>query len=117
MALLDPTFDDRDGQIWFDGALVPWRDAKVHVLTHALHYASAVFEGLRCYGGVPFALSQHSQRLIDSARLLGFDLPWSCAANRCRGQRDRRGQRPDRLLHPADRVARVRADGRRRAED
>lgn len=77
MALLDPTFDDRDGQIWFDGALVPWRDARVHVLTHALHYASAVFEGLRCYGGVPFALSQHSQRLIDSAKLLGFDLPWS----------------------------------------
>ena len=67
MALLDPTFDDRDGQIWFDGRLVPWRDARVHVLTHALHYASAVFEGLRCYGGTPFALSQHSQRLIDSA--------------------------------------------------
>ncbi len=77
MALLDPTFDDRDGQIWFDGHLVPWRDARVHVLTHALHYASAVFEGLRCYDGVPFALSQHSQRLIDSAQLLGFDLPWS----------------------------------------
>ena len=79
MALLDPTFDDRDGQIWFDGGLVPWRDARVHVLTHALHYASAVFEGMRCYGGTIFALSQHSQRLIDSARLLGFDLPWSAA--------------------------------------
>ena len=77
MALLDPTFDDRDGQIWFDGRLVPWRDARVHVLTHALHYASAVFEGVRCYGGTIFALSQHSQRLIDSAKLLGFDLPWS----------------------------------------
>ncbi len=77
MALLDPTFDDRDGHIWFDGRLVDWRDAKVHVLTHALHYASAVFEGLRCYDGEPFALSAHSQRLIDSAALLGFDLPWS----------------------------------------
>lgn len=77
MALIDPTFDDRDGSIWLDGKLVPWRDAKVHVLTHALHYASSVFEGLRCYGGKVFALTQHSQRLIDSARLLGFDLPWS----------------------------------------
>lgn len=77
MALIDPTFDDRDGKIWFDGALVPWRDAKVHVLTHALHYASSVFEGLRCYGGKVFALAEHSQRLIDSARLLGFELPWS----------------------------------------
>jgi branched-chain amino acid aminotransferase len=79
MTLLDPTFDDRDGQIWFDGNLVPWRDAKVHVLTHALHYASAVFEGLRCYDGRIFELSQHSARLIESAKILGFDLPWSRA--------------------------------------
>ena len=77
MSLLEPTFDDRDGVIWFDGAMVPWRDAKVHVLTHALHYASAVFEGERCYGGTVYALSEHSQRLIDSAKLLGFDLPWT----------------------------------------
>ena len=48
---MDPTFDDRDGFIWFDGALRPWREANVHVLTHAMHYASAVFEGVRCYGG------------------------------------------------------------------
>lgn len=74
MALLEPTFDDRDGQIWFDGVLVPWRDARVHVLTHALHYASAVFEGMRCYDGAVFELSEHNQRLIDSAKLLGFDL-------------------------------------------
>ena len=79
MTLLDPTFDDRDGQIWFDGKLVPWRDAQVHVLTHALHYASAVFEGMRCYGGAIFARSQHSARLIESAKLLGFDLPWTVA--------------------------------------
>ncbi|MGI4879923.1 MAG: branched-chain amino acid aminotransferase [Janthinobacterium lividum] len=75
--MLEPTFDDRDGWIWFDGKLVPWRDAKVHILTHALHYASSVFEGARCYDGNVFALSQHSQRLIDSAKMLGFDLPWS----------------------------------------
>ena len=81
MALLPPaaTFDDRDGFIWQDGALLPWRDARVHVLTHALHYASAVFEGARCYNGQVFALAEHSARLIESARLLGFDLPWSQA--------------------------------------
>lgn len=73
----EPTFDDRDGFIWMDGRLVPWREAGVHVLTHAMHYASAVFEGQRCYGGTVFELSAHSQRLIDSARILGFELPWS----------------------------------------
>jgi len=69
-------YDNRDGSIWFDGKLVPWRDAKIHVLTHALHYASAVFEGERVYGGTIFKLREHSQRLIDSARILGFELPW-----------------------------------------
>jgi len=71
------TFDDRDGWIWFDGELVPWRDAKVHVLTHALHYASSVFEGQRGYGGVVFKLREHTERLKQSARLLGFELPWT----------------------------------------
>ena len=75
--MIDATFDDRDGFIWFDGALRPWRDANVHVLTHAMHYASAVFEGVRCYGGNIFALSEHSQRLIESAKILGFTIPWS----------------------------------------
>jgi branched-chain amino acid aminotransferase len=70
-------FDDRDGWIWMDGALVPWRDARVHVLTHALHYASSVFEGERAYNGVIFKLSEHSARLRKSASLLGFELPWS----------------------------------------
>ncbi len=70
-------FDDRDGFIWFDGALRPWREANVHVLTHGLHYASAVFEGARCYDGHVFALSEHSQRLIESAAIMGFPLPWS----------------------------------------
>ena len=73
------TFDDRDGWIWKDGKLVPWREASVHVLTHALHYASSVFEGQRAYGGTIFKLSEHSQRLRKSAELLGFSLPWSVA--------------------------------------
>ena len=71
------TFDDRDGWIWFDGELTPWRDAKVHVLTHALHYASSVFEGQRAYNGVIFKLREHTERLHNSARLLGFEIPWS----------------------------------------
>jgi branched-chain amino acid aminotransferase len=71
------SFDDRDGHIWFDGALVPWRDANVHVLTHALHYASSVFEGQRAYGGEIFRLRDHSERLRNSARLLDFEIPYS----------------------------------------
>nr|WP_294167698.1 branched-chain amino acid aminotransferase [uncultured Sphingomonas sp.] len=71
------SFDDRDGSIWFDGKLVPWRDANVHILTHAMHYASSVFEGQRAYGGRIFKLREHSERLRRSAELLGFDIPWS----------------------------------------
>src|SRR4029079_1261026 len=70
-------FHDQDGQIWFDGTLVPWREANVHVLTHGLHYASCVFEGERVYGGEVFKLTEHTQRLIDSGRILGFEIPWS----------------------------------------
>jgi branched-chain amino acid aminotransferase len=77
MATATRPFDDRDGTIWFDGKLVNWRDAKVHVLTHALHYASCVFEGERIYGGRIFKLREHSQRLIDSAKILGFEIPWT----------------------------------------
>ncbi|HUZ72772.1 MAG TPA: branched-chain amino acid aminotransferase [Stellaceae bacterium] len=77
MALIP--FDDRDGFIWYDGKLIPWRAAQLHVLSHGLHYASSVFEGERVYGGAIFKLRQHSQRLIDSARILGFELPYSCA--------------------------------------
>lgn len=72
-------FDDRDGVIWFDGAMIPWRDAKVHVLTHGLHYASCVFEGERFYNGKVFKLTEHSQRLETSADLLGFKMPFSVA--------------------------------------
>lgn len=71
------TFDDRDGWIWMNGKLVPWREAKIHVLTHALHYASAVFEGERVYGGKVYKLREHSQRLIDSGKMLGFDVPYT----------------------------------------
>jgi branched-chain amino acid aminotransferase len=72
-----PSFDDRDGLIWLNGELVDWRDAKIHILSHALHYASSVFEGVRAYGGNIFKLTEHSQRLIDSATLLGFKIPYS----------------------------------------
>lgn len=75
MALLP--FDDRDGWIWLDGALVPWRDARMHVLSHGLHYASAVFEGERCYAGNIFRLREHTDRLINSGRVLGFEIPWT----------------------------------------
>ena len=70
-------YDDRDGWIWFDGKLVPWREAEIHVLTHALHYASSVFEGQRAYGGTIFKLTEHSTRLRRSAEILGMELPWS----------------------------------------
>ncbi|MBM3547706.1 MAG: branched-chain amino acid aminotransferase [Alphaproteobacteria bacterium] len=70
-------FDDRDGQIWFDGKLMPWRDAKVHLLTHAMHYASAVFEGERAYSGRVFKSREHSERLKRSAEILDFEIPWT----------------------------------------
>jgi branched-chain amino acid aminotransferase len=75
MAILP--FDDRDGWIWFNGAMVPWRDAKVHVLTHGLHYGSCVFEGERAYNGKIFKDREHSERLHNSAKLIGFDIPYS----------------------------------------
>ena len=70
-------YDDRDGVIWMDGILVPWRDAKVHILTHALHYGSSVFEGERAYGGKIFESKKHSERLIQSANYLDMPLPYS----------------------------------------
>ncbi|WP_336056966.1 branched-chain amino acid aminotransferase [Nitratireductor sp. CH_MIT9313-5] len=72
-------FDQLDGYIWFNGDFVKWADAKVHVLTHGLHYASAVFEGERAYGGEIFKLTEHTERLHESARILGFEIPWSVA--------------------------------------
>jgi branched-chain amino acid aminotransferase len=72
-------FDQMQGLIWFDGKLVPGPEAKVHVLTHGLHYASAVFEGERAYGGVIFKGSQHTERLKRSAGILDFEIPYSVA--------------------------------------
>ncbi len=70
-------FHDRDGVIWFDGKMIPWRDAQMHILSHAIHYASSVFEGNRAYDGEIFKLHEHSQRLIQSAKMLDFEIPYS----------------------------------------
>lgn len=72
-------FDDRDGWIWMDGDFVPWREAKTHVLTHALHYGSSVFEGERMYAGEIFKLTEHTERLHRSANLLEFEIPFTVA--------------------------------------
>lgn len=70
-------FDQLEGYIWMNGEFVRWADAKVHVLTHGLHYASSVFEGERAYGGEIFKLNEHTERLHESARILGFTIPYS----------------------------------------
>jgi branched-chain amino acid aminotransferase len=70
-------FDQRDGYIWFDGALVEWKEAKLHVLSHGLHYGSCVFEGERAYGGVIFKSREHSERFKASAEVLDFEIPYS----------------------------------------
>jgi branched-chain amino acid aminotransferase len=70
-------FDQREGFIWFNGTFVPWGDARLHVLSHALHYASCVFEGERAYGGEIFKLNDHTERLFASAGILGFEIPYS----------------------------------------
>ena len=71
------SFDQRDGWIWMNGALVPWQEAKLHVLSHGLHYASAVFEGERAYGGKIFKSVEHAQRFRNSAQVLDFEIPYS----------------------------------------
>ncbi len=74
------SFDDHDGTIWFDGEFVPWREARVHVLTHTLHYGMGVFEGVRAYkteqGAQIFRLDAHTRRLFDSAKIMGMNIPW-----------------------------------------
>ena len=79
MALSLVPFDDRDGWIWLDGEFVPWRGAQVHVLTHALHYGSCVFEGERIYEGQIFKLTEHTERLCRSAEILDFQIPFTVA--------------------------------------
>lgn len=76
---MSANMEDRDGFIWFDGQILPWREVTAHVLTHALHYGSAVFEGERIYDGRVFRLAAHSARLRNSARLLDYELPWTRA--------------------------------------
>src|SRR5664279_2862127 len=75
------TMADRDGVIWYDGKMVPWRDAKVHVLTHTLHYGMGVFEGVRAYntsqGPAIFRLQEHTDRLFRSAKILGMAMPYN----------------------------------------
>lgn len=73
------SYDDRDGTIWMNGEFIAWRDAQVHVLSHALHYASSVFEGERIYGGEIFKLTEHTERLHASAEMLDFEIPYSVA--------------------------------------
>ena len=70
-------YDDRDGHIWMDGELVPWRNANVHILTHALHYGSSIFEGERSYNGKIFKSREHSQRLIESGNLIDVPVPYN----------------------------------------
>jgi len=79
MAAATQPYDQRDGFIWMNGELMPWRDARLHLLTHALHYGSAVFEGEAVYDGEIFKLTEHSQRLHDSAKALDFEIPYSVA--------------------------------------
>ena len=71
------SYDDRDGKIWMNGKLVEWRDANVHILTHAMHYASSVFEGERAYSGKIFKSRLHSERLLKSAKMIDFEIPYS----------------------------------------
>ncbi|WP_339761059.1 branched-chain amino acid aminotransferase [uncultured Sulfitobacter sp.] len=74
---MDGAYDDRDGKIWMDGKMVDWREANVHILTHAMHYASSVFEGERCYNGKIFKGREHSERLRKSAQYLDFEIPYT----------------------------------------
>jgi branched-chain amino acid aminotransferase len=77
--MADKPYDRLEGVIWYDGRLVPWEDATLHVLSHGLHYASSVFEGERAYGGEIFKCTEHSERLKHSAQLLDFEIPFSVA--------------------------------------
>jgi len=75
--MIEKAYHDRDGHIWLDGEFLDWRDTKVHLLTHSLHYGSAVFEGDRAYGGEIFRLADHSERLLKSAQHLGYEIPYT----------------------------------------
>ncbi|NBN63279.1 branched-chain amino acid aminotransferase [Pannonibacter tanglangensis] len=94
-------FDQRDGVIWYDGVFVPWSEAKLHVLTHGLHYASSVFEGERAYGGRIFKSEEHTERLHASADMLGFRIPFDSATiNAAKEELLRRMNLVDAYLRP-----------------
>ena len=76
---MEMSYDDRPGQIWYDGELMPWKDANAHVLSHALHYASCVFEGERAYEGRIFKLTQHTERLFEGAQTMDMVVPYTVA--------------------------------------
>ena len=104
-------FDQRDGALWYDGKLVPWSDAKTHVLTHGLHYASCVFEGERIYDGRIYKLKEHTARLFESARILGMKIPFTQDEinRRCIEAADGAGHQG--WLYPPRRLPRQRDDG------
>ena len=81
MTAMPPSMADRDGKIWMDGQMVEWRDAKIHVLTHTLHYGCGAFEGIRAYkteqGPAIFRLQEHTDRLFNSAKILRMTIPFS----------------------------------------
>lgn len=77
MPVNEAPYDDRPGHIWYDGRMVPWKDANLHVLSHGLHYASCVFEGERAYNGRIFKLTEHTQRMVDGAKTLDFEIPYT----------------------------------------
>ena len=99
-------------KIWMNGELVDWDDARIHVGVHGLHYGTGVFEGIRCYdtpkGPAVFRLTDHMQRLHDSAQLINMEIPYSVEELRAATQRPARRERPRRVLHPPDRVLRLR---------
>ncbi len=110
------SYDRLEGVIWYDGRLVPWDDANLHVLSHGLHYASAVFEGERAYGGEIFKINEHSERLKRSAQMLDFEIPYSVAeivaAKKLVVEKNGKKER----LCPPGRLARLGDDGRLGAE-
>ena len=110
------SYDRLEGVIWYDGKLVPWDDANLHVLSHGLHYASAVFEGERAYGGKIFKTTEHSERLKRSAKILDFEIPYSVAEIDAAKKLVRRQERQEGSLCPPDRLARLGNDGRLGAE-
>ena len=91
--MIEKAYHDRDGQIWMDGEFVEWRETKVHLLTHSLHYGSAVFEGDRAYDGEIFRLTDHSKRLVNSAENMGYEIPYTCLLYTSPSPRDQRGSR------------------------